>query len=65
MVVTVNGERRELPAGANLVDLVPEAASRRGVAIAVDGTVVPRSAWSEAELPEGARVEIVVAVQGG
>ena len=38
--------------------------SERGIAVAVNWTVLPRSQWNSA-LPEGARVEVVTAVQGG
>ena len=37
----------------------------RGVAVAVDGEVIPRARWSELELIEGARVEVLTAMQGG
>jgi sulfur carrier protein len=37
----------------------------RGVAVAVDAEVVPRSAWDEVELVDGQRVEILAAIQGG
>jgi len=40
-------------------------ASTRGVAVALNEEVVPRSAWAERRLSEGDRVEIVGAVQGG
>ena len=66
--VTVNGDRRELPAGATVASVVaslPGAPEGRGVAVAVEGEVVPRAQWPSTELPEGARVEVVVAVQGG
>ena len=36
-----------------------------GLAVAVDGEVVPRGVWDEVELQDGQRVEIVQAVQGG
>src|SRR5205807_5458646 len=68
VLVSVNGEPRELPAGstvADLPDLLPGAPAGRGVAIALDGVVVPRGAWSDTPLAEGARVEILAAVQGG
>ena len=65
--VVINGEPRELPAGAT-VERAAEAAgapaSRRGVAVAVDGEVVPRAEW-ERPLADGARVEVLQAVQGG
>jgi sulfur carrier protein len=68
VVVTVNGSEHELDAGATVADLVgllPGVPDGRGVAVAVEGVVVPRGAWSRAALDPGARVEVVVAVQGG
>jgi sulfur carrier protein len=66
--VTVNGDRRELPAGATVASVVaelPNAPEGRGVAVAVGGEVVPRAQWANTALHEGAHVEVVVAVQGG
>ena len=66
--MVVNGERRELSTGTSVEELVaslPAAPDGRGVAIALDGVVVPRGAWASTELGEGANVEIVAAVQGG
>ena len=40
-------------------------AEGRGVAVAVDGEVVPRGEWESTELHEGQRVEVLQAVQGG
>jgi len=66
MIVSVNGEPRELPAGATVETLMDELSTpSRGVAIAIDGQVVPRGEWSETGLSDGADVEVVVAVQGG
>jgi sulfur carrier protein len=68
MLVTVNGESRELPAGAtvaSVVELLSAAPHGRGVAVAVAGQVVPRGAWADTELAEGVQVEVVAAVQGG
>lgn len=68
MEAMVNGERRDLDPGltvSSLVDAVSSGAEGRGVAVAVDGEVVPRGAWEKTVLREGARVEIVAAVQGG
>jgi sulfur carrier protein len=37
----------------------------RGIAVAVDGEVIRRGAWSETPLHDGAQVEIVTAAAGG
>jgi sulfur carrier protein len=66
--VTINGDRRELPAGATVASVLesfPGAPEGRGVAVAVEGEVVPRAQWPKVELRDGAKVEVVVAVQGG
>ncbi len=66
MKVIVNGEGHELPPGTTLAQLVTGLVpSPRGVAAAVDGAVVPRRAWPEVALADGAVVEVVTAVQGG
>jgi sulfur carrier protein len=73
MIVTVNGERRELPAGATVASVVEllaqdnraPAAAPRGVAVALDNEVVPHGAWPSTPLSDGARVEVLAAIQGG
>ena len=68
MNIVVNGESRSVPAGctvAGLVGALGAAPDGRGLAVAVGGEVVPRAAWSDTALDEGARVELVTAVQGG
>jgi sulfur carrier protein len=68
MRVLLNGESREIADGARVRDAVLAAGAPgegRGVAVALDGEVVPRARWDEEELTEGQRVEVVRAVQGG
>jgi sulfur carrier protein len=67
VIVSVNGNPRELSDGTTVAAIVQtEAPDRpRGVAVAVDAEVVPRGQWERRELHDGARVEILVAVQGG
>ena len=65
MIVTVNDERVQVDehttVGALLASLgYPD----RGVAVALDLAVLPRSSW-DTPLSEGARLELVTAVQGG
>ncbi|MFY9783844.1 MAG: sulfur carrier protein ThiS [Acidimicrobiales bacterium] len=38
---------------------------RRGVAVAIDGEVVPRSTWSNTPVPDHVHIEIVTAAAGG
>ena len=66
-VVTLNGEPRELrePATVEIAVLAAGAPDGRGVAVAVDGEVVPRGRLAETVLVEGQSVEVVAAIQGG
>lgn len=76
--VRINDQSTQLTAGATVVDAVaqttgralnadgsPADGGRLGVAVALDGSVVPRSQWSTVELTDNAALEIVTAVQGG
>jgi sulfur carrier protein len=68
MKVLLNGETAELAEGATVqavVDTLDLPAAGRGVAVAVDAEVVPRTEWETHELQEGARVEVLRAIQGG
>jgi sulfur carrier protein len=68
IAVRINGERCELDAGAT-VDAAVRAAGApeggRGVAVAVDGEVVPRGAWAQTHVHDGQEIEVLQAVQGG
>jgi sulfur carrier protein len=66
--VMLNGETAELADGATVkaaVDTLELPASGRGLAVAVDAEVVPRTEWDTHELQEGARIEVLRAIQGG
>jgi sulfur carrier protein len=66
MNVYVNGEPTQIEERACVADVVASlTGSARGVAVAVDLSVVPRSEWSSTRLHEGARVEVLVAAAGG
>jgi sulfur carrier protein len=69
MKLLVNGETRELPDTLTVAELVageaPGVVGGRGVAVAVDAEVVPRSAWTRTRLEEGQHVEMLAAMQGG
>ena len=68
MIVQLNGEPVELSDEATVLTVVESLeppAQARGIAVAVDAEVVPRSAWDRRRLHDGAQVEVVAAVQGG
>lgn len=64
--VRVNGEARQVPAGATVAAVLESMAiDPRLVAIELDGRIVPRGALDMVSLNDGARLEIVRFVQGG
>jgi len=66
MDVWLNDEAREVTPGTTVATLMAEhGVPPRGVAVAVDGAVVPRASWPTVPLLEGTRVEVLTAVQGG
>ena len=68
MTVVVNGETVELSVRATIVDVLRRIDVRSdaaGVAVARNGEVVPRSAWTALEINPGDRIEVLYAVQGG
>lgn len=68
MTIQINGRKHELAAGATVQDalaLIGIAADQSGVAVALNGTVVPRSRWAEQKVEQGATIEVVTAAQGG
>ena len=68
MRIELNGEARELPRGATLADAARAAGAggeARGVAVALDGEVVPQGDWESTPLREGQAVEVLAAIQGG
>jgi sulfur carrier protein len=65
--IHINGEREPL-AAATLAILLEEKAvdtGQRGIAVALNGSVIPRAAWAVTRLKRGDSVEIVRARQGG
>ena len=65
MKVTVNGAEVDVADQATVTDLLARLGIvQKGIAVAVDWTVLPRSRW-DTILSDGARIEVVTAVQGG
>lgn len=68
MKIELNGQPMDVQADANLADAVAATGAdpgQRGIAVAVDGEVVPRSEWQTTTIREGQMVEVLQAVQGG
>ena len=66
MRVTVNGDEQVLPSRSTVAALVAAMGlDPRGIAVAVDGEVVPRRTWSDRKLRAGEQVEILTIAQGG
>jgi sulfur carrier protein len=64
--VIVNGQRRGVPAGTTVGELVAMVTQlATGVAAAVNGEIVPRRSWPATFISDGDQVEVVTAVQGG
>ena len=67
-MIRVNGSDSDVRPGETLeavlqrLDVPPQG---RGVAVAVDGEVVPREQWGTYALADDARVEVLSAMQGG
>jgi sulfur carrier protein len=66
MSIVVNGEPSEIAPGTTVSALLEALdAPTRGVAVAVDAEVIPRGEWATYAVPDEARVEVLIAVQGG
>jgi sulfur carrier protein len=65
MKVIVNDEAVEVDDRTTVATLLSRLGfPEKGIAVAVDWSVLPRSQWDTA-LSDGARLEVVTAVQGG
>ncbi len=66
LTIRLNGETRAMPAGTVAELLAEQGVMRpRGVAVAVNGEVVPRRSWEAHRLADGDDVEIVKPIGGG
>ena len=68
MKIILNGNSSDVRGGESVLAAVQQLglpADARGVAVAVDGEVIPRAQWEDVRLSEGTRVEVLSAMQGG
>ena len=67
-MIVLNGERSDVRPGETVAEVLARLGvdvRARGVAVAVDGEVIPRGGWGSYALREGASVEVLTAMQGG
>ncbi|HVP03318.1 MAG TPA: sulfur carrier protein ThiS [Solirubrobacteraceae bacterium] len=67
-MIWLNGRELDGCDGVTVAELLAELGvepAARGVAVAVDGEVVPRGEWTRRAVAAGARVEALTAMQGG
>jgi thiamine biosynthesis protein ThiS len=66
MKVTINGERREIPDGLNIIALLEHLGMSSGrVAIERNLDILPRACWQETQVESNDSFEIVHFVGGG
>ncbi len=68
MIVKINGIQQDIEKKVNILDFLTnylDGKDTKGVAIARNGVMVPRSHWNTTLIDESDEIEIVHAVQGG
>lgn len=67
--ITLNGDPHVLEEGASVADVLREMdldpSEPKGIAVALNEEVVPKSDWYDRRLSDGDRVEVITARQGG
>ena len=64
--VVVNGEDVRIEAGSTVSDLISKLDLKpERVALEYNGSILPRSTWSDLRLEDGSRLEVVHFVGGG
>ena len=68
LTLSVNGDALSVPAGSTVADVVAQvvgADDPKGIAVAVDRSVIPRSQWHSTPVLVGSQIEVVTAAAGG
>ncbi len=67
LTLSVNGDTLSVPAGSTVADVVAYlvGADPKGIAVAVDRSVIPRSQWHSTPVLVGSQIEVVTAAAGG
>ena len=66
MTIIINGEEHRTSEGNTLAGLIAELGyGTRGIAVAIEGRVVPKDKWSQTILTEHMELMLIHAVSGG
>ncbi|MEI6507148.1 MAG: sulfur carrier protein ThiS [Bacteroidota bacterium] len=67
MNVFINNKEHNLTQTKNLFEVLTDVnlISQRGIAVAVNNTVIPKSEWEKYQLNENDKITIITATQGG
>ena len=68
MQLIVNGQEQSVDDASTLLDLLIEmniGTEQKGIAVALNAEVIARAMWTNTQLCNGDRVDIIHAVQGG
>ncbi len=64
--ITVNGENREVPSGLSVLALLAEfGIEPKMVVVELNGDIIPRDQFGEAQVGDGSNLEIVQMMAGG
>lgn len=67
MKLIINGKNKDFDAGAMTVAEAVTACGfpEKGIAVAIDNSIVPRKIWAETQLSDGQTLTVIRAVCGG
>jgi len=65
MTITINGEQQVLPHPQTVDQLLADKGFGKKIAVAINGSFVPRATYNHQMVKEGDSIEILVPMQGG
>ena len=66
LTIRLNDKAQPLAAGQSVADLLAaQGVNPQGVAVALNGAVLPRGRWAEPRLTDGDELHLITAISGG
>ncbi|KIQ82572.1 sulfur carrier protein ThiS [Aeromonas sp. L_1B5_3] len=66
LTIRLNDKAQPLAAGQSVADLLAaQGVNPQGVAVALNGAVLPRGRWAETRLNDGDKIHLFTAIAGG